>query len=194
MHAVLGGCWELWAPPSATYAPCGHGDARGRPGCARCPLGQPCSCPGAEGGLEEMVEELNSGKVMYAFCRVKDPNSGLPKYVLVNWVSWDGDVWDIPNQRGGKELLGWGSWCCCSSIALPFRWFFIAISLLFHCFSIGSSIDLPLVPCWSSIALPLLFHWFFVALPLLFHWFFIALPLLFCWFAVGPPLILHADR
>lgn len=40
----------------------------------------------AEGGLEEMVEELNSGKVMYAFCRVKDPNSGLPKFVLVNWV------------------------------------------------------------------------------------------------------------
>uniref|UniRef100_A0A669Q2L5 Drebrin like n=1 Tax=Phasianus colchicus TaxID=9054 RepID=A0A669Q2L5_PHACC len=39
-----------------------------------------------EGGLEEMVEELNSGKVMYAFCRVKDPNSGLPKYVLVNWT------------------------------------------------------------------------------------------------------------
>lgn len=39
-----------------------------------------------EGGLEEMVEELNSGKVMYAFCRVKDPNSGLPKFVLINWV------------------------------------------------------------------------------------------------------------
>lgn len=33
------------------------------------------------------MEELNSGKVMYAFCRVKDPNSGLPKYVLINWVS-----------------------------------------------------------------------------------------------------------
>ncbi|NXA43703.1 DBNL protein, partial [Eudromia elegans] len=33
-----------------------------------------------------MVEELNSGKVMYAFCRVADPNSGLPKYVLVNWT------------------------------------------------------------------------------------------------------------
>ncbi|XP_009333314.1 PREDICTED: drebrin-like protein, partial [Pygoscelis adeliae] len=43
--------------------------------------------PGSfHGGLEEMVEELNSGKVMYAFCRVKDPNSGLPKYVLVNWT------------------------------------------------------------------------------------------------------------
>lgn len=39
-----------------------------------------------DGGLEEMVEELNSGKVMYAFCRVRDPNSGLPKYVLINWV------------------------------------------------------------------------------------------------------------
>ncbi|XP_056136786.1 drebrin-like b isoform X3 [Lampris incognitus] len=39
-----------------------------------------------DGGLEEMVEELNSGKVMYAFCRVKDPNSGLPKYVLINWT------------------------------------------------------------------------------------------------------------
>uniref|UniRef100_A0AAR2KQC3 Drebrin-like b n=1 Tax=Pygocentrus nattereri TaxID=42514 RepID=A0AAR2KQC3_PYGNA len=39
-----------------------------------------------DGGLEELVEELNSGKVMYAFCRVKDPNSGLPKYVLINWT------------------------------------------------------------------------------------------------------------
>lgn len=40
-----------------------------------------------DGGLEELVEELNSGKVMYGFCRVQDPNSGLPKYVLINWVS-----------------------------------------------------------------------------------------------------------
>ncbi|XP_063745464.1 drebrin-like protein B isoform X2 [Eleginops maclovinus] len=39
-----------------------------------------------DGGLEEMVEEFNSGKVMYAFCRVQDPNSGLPKYVLINWT------------------------------------------------------------------------------------------------------------
>ncbi|KAM3599954.1 uncharacterized protein V6R79_014361 [Siganus canaliculatus] len=38
------------------------------------------------GGLEEMVEELSSGKVMYAFCRVQDPNSGLPKFVLINWT------------------------------------------------------------------------------------------------------------
>uniref|UniRef100_A0A3B3T2B6 ADF-H domain-containing protein n=1 Tax=Paramormyrops kingsleyae TaxID=1676925 RepID=A0A3B3T2B6_9TELE len=39
-----------------------------------------------EGGLEELVEELSSGKVMYGFCRVQDPNSGLPKYVLINWT------------------------------------------------------------------------------------------------------------
>ncbi|XP_056457397.1 drebrin-like b isoform X3 [Gadus chalcogrammus] len=39
-----------------------------------------------DGGLEELVEELNSGKMMYAFCRVEDPNSGLPKYVLINWT------------------------------------------------------------------------------------------------------------
>ncbi|XP_053574112.1 drebrin-like protein [Bombina bombina] len=39
-----------------------------------------------DGGLEELVEELSSGKVMYAFCRVRDPNSGLPKYVLINWT------------------------------------------------------------------------------------------------------------
>ena len=38
-----------------------------------------------EGGLEEMVEELNSGKVMYAFCKVTPPHSSLPKYVLINW-------------------------------------------------------------------------------------------------------------
>ncbi|XP_043940331.1 drebrin-like protein isoform X2 [Protopterus annectens] len=39
-----------------------------------------------DGGLEELVEELSSGKVMYAFCRVQDPNSGLPKYVQINWT------------------------------------------------------------------------------------------------------------
>ncbi|XP_073478296.1 drebrin-like protein isoform X2 [Aquarana catesbeiana] len=33
-----------------------------------------------------MVDDLSSGKVMYAFCRVQDPNSGLPKYVLINWT------------------------------------------------------------------------------------------------------------
>ncbi|XP_012578426.1 PREDICTED: drebrin-like protein isoform X2 [Condylura cristata] len=61
----------------------------------------------AEGGLEEMVEELNSGKVMYAFCKVKDPNSGLPKFVLINWnPRWKqfcSGSWQLPSPR---ESLG----------------------------------------------------------------------------------------
>ena len=40
-----------------------------------------------EGGLEEMIEELNSGLIMYAFCRVIDTKTSLPKCLLINWVS-----------------------------------------------------------------------------------------------------------
>ncbi|KAG9263420.1 drebrin-like protein B isoform X1 [Astyanax mexicanus] len=39
-----------------------------------------------DGGLEEMVQELNSGKVMYGFCRVLDSSSGVSKFVLINWT------------------------------------------------------------------------------------------------------------
>lgn len=39
-----------------------------------------------DGDLEEMVEELSGGKVMYAFIQVTDPNTQLPKNVLVNWA------------------------------------------------------------------------------------------------------------
>ncbi|CAG0885614.1 unnamed protein product [Darwinula stevensoni] len=38
-----------------------------------------------DGGLEEMAEDFSSGKIMYAFCRVLDPKTSLPKYVLINW-------------------------------------------------------------------------------------------------------------
>eukprot|EP00106_Octopus_bimaculoides_P009468 XP_014776910.1 PREDICTED: drebrin-like protein A [Octopus bimaculoides] len=38
-------------------------------------------------GIEELVDEVNSSKVQYAYCRVKDPNTDLPKYVLINWSS-----------------------------------------------------------------------------------------------------------
>lgn len=37
------------------------------------------------GGLQEMIEDLNSGEIMYAFCRVIDTKTSLPKCVLVNW-------------------------------------------------------------------------------------------------------------
>lgn len=39
-----------------------------------------------DGGIEELKEELNSGKIMYAFCRLLDPKTSLHKFVLINWV------------------------------------------------------------------------------------------------------------
>lgn len=39
-----------------------------------------------DGDIEEAVEELNGAYVMYAFIRVIDPNTQLPKFVLINWV------------------------------------------------------------------------------------------------------------
>ncbi|XP_069140467.1 drebrin-like protein A [Argopecten irradians] len=38
-----------------------------------------------DGGIEEMVDDLNGSKIMYAYCKVMDPNTSLPKYVLINW-------------------------------------------------------------------------------------------------------------
>jgi hypothetical protein len=40
-----------------------------------------------DGGIEEMTEDLNSGKIMYAYLKVIDPNSNLPKFVFINWVT-----------------------------------------------------------------------------------------------------------
>jgi len=39
-----------------------------------------------DGGIDEMAEDLSTGKMMYAYCRVTDPNTSLPKYVLVHWT------------------------------------------------------------------------------------------------------------
>ena len=41
----------------------------------------------SEDGFEEMIDDLSGGKIMYAGCRVNDPNTNLPKIVFVNWVS-----------------------------------------------------------------------------------------------------------
>ncbi|KAK9448341.1 uncharacterized protein V1518DRAFT_418715 [Limtongia smithiae] len=37
------------------------------------------------GGLEELKEEFLDGKIQYAFARVTDPNTQLPKFVLIGW-------------------------------------------------------------------------------------------------------------
>lgn len=49
-----------------------------------------------DGGIEEMREDLNSGKIMYAFCRVLDPKTSLHKFILINWTG-EG----APNLRKG---------------------------------------------------------------------------------------------
>lgn len=36
-------------------------------------------------GIEELCEDLNSGKIMYAFIKIYDPKTSLDKYVLINW-------------------------------------------------------------------------------------------------------------
>lgn len=69
-----------------------------------------------DGGLEELVEELNSGKVMFAFCKVEDPNSGLPKYVLINWVS-PLLHFVVPFMAAILKLHQWGT----KTISLCFR-------------------------------------------------------------------------
>ncbi|KAK3330263.1 hypothetical protein B0H66DRAFT_543269 [Apodospora peruviana] len=37
------------------------------------------------GELAELLEDFNEGRIQFAFVRVKDPNSGLPKNVLIAW-------------------------------------------------------------------------------------------------------------
>jgi hypothetical protein len=39
----------------------------------------------AEGELADLVEDFNEGRIQFAFVRVKDPNTGLPKNVLIAW-------------------------------------------------------------------------------------------------------------
>ncbi|CAD6226726.1 GSCOCG00005883001-RA-CDS [Cotesia congregata] len=36
-------------------------------------------------GLQQMIDELNSGEIQYAFCRVIDTKTSLPKCLLINW-------------------------------------------------------------------------------------------------------------
>ncbi|XP_032520553.2 drebrin-like protein [Danaus plexippus] len=38
-----------------------------------------------DGGLTELIDEFNSGKIQYAFLKVDLPNGSISKYVLINW-------------------------------------------------------------------------------------------------------------
>ncbi|KZP01525.1 hypothetical protein CALVIDRAFT_8603 [Calocera viscosa TUFC12733] len=48
------------------------------------------------GGLEELEDSFNDGRIQFAYVRVKDPNSGLTKFVQINWCG-DG----VPESRKG---------------------------------------------------------------------------------------------
>ncbi|XXG98808.1 Cytosolic Fe-S cluster assembly factor nar1 [Hypoxylon texense] len=37
------------------------------------------------GELEELIEDFSEGRIQFAFLKVKDPNTGLPKYALIAW-------------------------------------------------------------------------------------------------------------
>lgn len=39
----------------------------------------------AEGELIDMIEEFSDGRIQFAYVKVKDPNSGLPKNALIGW-------------------------------------------------------------------------------------------------------------
>jgi len=49
-----------------------------------------------DGGISELVDELNSGRIMYAYIKVLDPNTNLSKFVFINWQP-DG----VPENRKG---------------------------------------------------------------------------------------------
>ncbi|KAI1074030.1 hypothetical protein F5B20DRAFT_472236 [Whalleya microplaca] len=38
-----------------------------------------------DGELEELIEDFSEGRVQFAFLKIKDPNTGLPKYALIAW-------------------------------------------------------------------------------------------------------------
>jgi len=53
-----------------------------------------------EDGITELVEDFNPSKVQYAFLRVEDPKTSLPKFVLINW---QGET--APGSRKGACAL-----------------------------------------------------------------------------------------
>ncbi|GAP84963.1 putative amylase-binding protein [Rosellinia necatrix] len=38
-----------------------------------------------DGELDDLIEDFNEGRIQFAFVKVKDPNTGLPKYALIAW-------------------------------------------------------------------------------------------------------------
>lgn len=52
-----------------------------------CPLAATCAETDyfLDGDLSEMIEDFSDGRIQFAFLKVKDPNTSLPKYALIGW-------------------------------------------------------------------------------------------------------------
>jgi drebrin-like protein len=49
-----------------------------------------------EGELIDLIEDFSEGRVQFAFVKVKDPNTKLPKHVLIAWVSYgNNQTWKV---------------------------------------------------------------------------------------------------
>lgn len=46
----------------------------------------PADVEPAEGELADLIDEFSDGRIQFAFVKVKDPNTTLPKSVLIAWV------------------------------------------------------------------------------------------------------------
>ncbi|CAJ1063284.1 drebrin isoform X5 [Xyrichtys novacula] len=73
------------------------------------------------GGLPEITLTFDSGRVMYGFCSMKEPNSALPRYILINWV---GD--DVPDARK----------CACASHVATIAEFFQGVEVIVNASSL----------------------------------------------------------
>ncbi|KAM6984062.1 drebrin isoform 8-T8 [Tautogolabrus adspersus] len=97
------------------------------------------------GGLPEITLTFDSGRVMYGFCSLKDPNSALPRYILINWV---GD--DVPDARK----------CACASHVATIADFFQGVEVIVNASSLEdidpSAIGQRLTNGTAAVASPVL--------------------------------------
>lgn len=63
--------------------------------------------------MGEVMEDLNSGKIQYAFLRISDPKTSIKKNILINWQVGCGCVYPenshainiVPTADGHMELI-----------------------------------------------------------------------------------------
>lgn len=59
-----------------------------------------------EGELQDFIEEFSDGRIQFGFVRVRDPNTTLPKCVLVGWVCRVARSWsDADGGSAAKAFL-----------------------------------------------------------------------------------------